>query len=104
MCKREVILRKHTNTRHILNHEKVNIVIENDSNAKKLKRTKLQIYELEDKVEHQALGKARLECGVGKLMTENTLLTGLFSLCKDSNLLFFKQTAKKKKTKLAVLW
>ena len=61
------------------------MVIENDSNAKELKRTKLQIYELEDKVEHLAQGKARLECEVRKLMTENTSLTGLFSLCKDSN-------------------
>ena len=62
MCKREVTLRKHMNTKHQLNLEEANIVIENDSNC--------QIKELEDKIEHLALDKARVECEVGKLKTE----------------------------------
>ena len=98
MCKREVTLRKHMNTKHQLNHEEANIVIENDSNGKELKRAKRQIKELEDKVEHLALGKARVECEVGKLRTENESLTSLFSLRKNSDKLPSKQTPQKKKT------
>ena len=48
------------NTKHQLNHEEVNIVIENYCNEKELKRAKRQVKELKDKVEHLALGEARV--------------------------------------------
>ena len=67
--KKEATLRKHINTKHQLDPEEVNIVIQNDSNEKELKKLKLENRELKEKVEHLALGKTKVECEVKQLQT-----------------------------------
>ena len=51
-------------TKHQLDPDEVNIVIQNDSNKNELKKLKLENRELKEKVEHYALGKTKVECEV----------------------------------------
>ena len=98
MCKTEVTLRKHMNTKHQFDHEEVNVVIQNDSDKKELTKTKDQIKELEERVEKFTLSKSKVECEVGKLRAESDSLASLLSLRQSiDNPVQVKQTQKKTK-------
>ena len=65
--KREATLCKHIKTKHQLDLEEVDIVFQNDSNEKELKKLNLGKRELKEKVEQLALGKTKVECEVKRL-------------------------------------
>ena len=82
----------------------IDIVIQDDSNEKELKKGNRLIKKLEEKVEHLALGKTRVECEASQLRTENEFLQSLISLRQSiGNPVPGKQSTKKKKKYLAVL-
>ena len=62
--KKEATLINHINIKHQLDPAEVDIIIQNDSNEKELKKAKHEIREFKDKVENLTLGKTRLECEV----------------------------------------
>ena len=95
-CKREATLHKHINTKHQLDPEEVEIVIQNESNTKDLKKLKLEHRELKEKVKHLALGKTKRECEVKRLQTECDSLAGLLSLCQNKNIPVLPSKKKKK--------
>ena len=98
VCKREATLGKHINPKHQLDDEEVYIVIQNDSNDRELKKANRLNKELEEKVEHLALGKARLECEASHLRTESDSLKSLIFLRQSIDThVPGKQTPKKKK-------
>ena len=98
MCKTETTLRKHINTKHQLDNEEVNAVIQNDSDKKELIKAKRHIKELEERVEHLTLSKTKVECEVGKLRAESDSLASLLSLRQSiENPVPEKQPPKKKK-------
>ena len=75
----------------------MNIVIQNESTDKELKKAKGQIKELEDKVENLALGKAKADFEVNQLRKETDSLRNILSLQSSiDNPLPVKQTKKKK--------
>ena len=94
---KEPTLRNHINTKHQLDNEEVNVVIQNYSDKKELTKAKRQIKELQDRVEHLTLGKDRVECEVWKLKAESDSLMSLLSLCQSiDNSVPVKRTLKKK--------
>ena len=97
--KKEATLRKHINTKHQLNPSEVDILIQNDSNGKELKKARHEIRELKDMVENLTLGKTKLDCEVKSLRTENDSLASLLTMKKniDNQGSISKPSLKKKK-------
>ena len=73
-------LKEHMNTKHQLDITDVEVVVQNCFNENKLKVTKQQIKELQDKVEDLSIGKARAECNVRILKVESDTLASLLSM------------------------
>ena len=97
--KKEATLRKHINTKHQLDPEEVDTIIQNDSNEKELKTAKRQIRELPDKVEDLTLGKTKLACEIKSLKAEGDSPMSLLSLHQNTNATvpLSKPSTKKKK-------
>ena len=97
--KKEVTLRKHINTKHQIDPSDVDIIIQNNSNEKELKKARHHTRELEDRVENLTLVNSRLECEVRSLKKESDSLTILLSLRQniDKPVPLSKRSQKKKR-------